>query len=90
MEKQIKFATKLKDNVFECDRIRSPFVFGVISPKIYLPCSMQEKEAEYVILHEKNHIRRLDHVTRLISFALRKVPPVSVKQGIPLLRKTPA
>lgn len=67
---QIKFATKVKDNIFECDRIPSPFVFGIFSPKIYLPCGMQKNQAEYVILHEKKHIRRFDHITRLVSFAV--------------------
>ncbi len=70
VKKQVRFATKLTDNVFECDKIRSPFVFGVLLPKIYLPCGMQENQAKYVILHEKNHIRRFDHITKLVSFAI--------------------
>ncbi|MBQ2841658.1 MAG: hypothetical protein IJE72_01325 [Clostridia bacterium] len=68
--KRIEFATKLDGNVFECDKIRSPFVFGIFNPKIYLPCGMDEKQREYVVLHEKNHIRRLDHITKLLSFAV--------------------
>ncbi len=70
IKSRVKFATRLEGNIYECDRIRSPFVLGVFFPKIYLPCGMQEKQAEYVILHEKNHIRRFDHITRLISFAV--------------------
>lgn len=68
--RRIEFATKLEGNVFECDKIRSPFVFGVFKPKIYLPCGMDEKQKEYVVLHEKNHIRRFDHITKLLSFAV--------------------
>lgn len=67
---RVEFATKLDGNVFECEKIRSPFVFGIFKPKIYLPCGMDEKQREYVILHEKNHIRRLDHITKLVSFAV--------------------
>lgn len=70
VRRRIEFATKLDGNVFECDRVRSPFVFGVFNPRIYLPCGMDEKQREYVILHEKNHIRRFDHITKLISFAV--------------------
>lgn len=68
--KNVEFATKLDGNVFECESIKSPFVFGVIKPKIYLPCGMDEKQREYVIIHEKNHIKRLDHIIKLIAFAV--------------------
>ncbi len=70
VKKRVEFATKLDGNVFECDKVRSPFVFGIFKPKIYLPCGMDEKQREYVILHEKNHIHRLDHITKLVSFAV--------------------
>lgn len=70
VRKRVEFATKLDGNVFECGKIRSPFVFGVFKPKIYVPRGMDEKQREYVILHEKNHIRRLDHITKLVSFAI--------------------
>lgn len=70
VKNRVEFATKLDGNIFECEKIRSPFVFGVFKPKIYLPRGMDEKQREYVILHEKNHIRRLDHITKLVSFAV--------------------
>ncbi|MBQ2848641.1 MAG: hypothetical protein IJE74_10335 [Clostridia bacterium] len=70
VNKKIEFATKLDGNIFESDKVRSPFVFGIFKPKIYLPCGMDEKQREYVILHEKNHIRRFDHITKLVSFAV--------------------
>ncbi len=70
VHKNIEFATKLDGNVFECEKIKSPFVFGIIKPMIYLPCGMDEKQREYVVLHEKTHIRRLDHIIKIISFAV--------------------
>lgn len=70
VHKKIEFATRLNGNVFECESIKSPFVFGVIKPKIYLPCGMDEKQREYVILHEKTHIKRLDHIIKLVAFAV--------------------
>lgn len=70
VHKSIEFATKLDGNVYECETVKSPFVFGIIRPKIYLPGGMEEKQREYVILHEKNHIRRFDHIIKLISFAV--------------------
>lgn len=68
--RRVEYATKLEGNVFECEKVTSPFVFGVFRPKIYLPCGMDEKQREYVILHEKNHIRRFDHIIKLLSFAV--------------------
>lgn len=70
VRKNIEYATKIRGNVFECEKVRSPFVFGIFKPKIYLPCGMDEKQREYAILHEKNHIRRFDHITKLLSFTV--------------------
>lgn len=58
----------LRENIFIADDIMSPFVGGLFRPKIYLPCSLGEKEQEYIILHEQHHIRRLDHVAKLLAF----------------------
>lgn len=67
---QIKFATKIDGNVFECDKVPSPFVFGIFKPKIYLPCNLPEKQREHIVLHERRHIKRLDHITKLVSFVI--------------------
>jgi hypothetical protein len=58
----------LRDNIYLADHIASPFVIGVIRPKIYLPSSLPEAEHSYVILHEQTHIRRLDHLTKILAF----------------------
>lgn len=62
-------AVKLRENLYLADHISSPFVMGVVKPKIYLPSSVSEREQDYIILHEKTHIRRLDHVVKLLLFA---------------------
>lgn len=61
-------SVKLHDNIYLADSISSPFVMGLIRPKIYLPSSLSEKERDYIILHEQHHIRRGDHVIKLLSF----------------------
>ena len=50
-----------KDNIRVCDHISTPFILGVLRPKIYLPSNMNEKDMEYVIAHEKAHLKRRDH-----------------------------
>lgn len=64
-------AGKLRDNIFLADHIASPFVMGLMRPRIYLPSTLSEREQEYIILHEQCHIRRFDHVMKLLAhFAL--------------------
>lgn len=58
-----------KENIYITDETASPFVMGLLSPKIYLPGYLSEKEQEYIILHEKFHIRRFDHVVKPVAFA---------------------
>ena len=59
----------LKDNIYLADYISTPFVMGLIHPKIYLPSAMSEAEQSYIIQHEKHHIHRCDHVIKLLAFA---------------------
>lgn len=59
----------LEDNIYQSDYITSPFVMGVLKPCIYLPSSLSEREREYIILHEKTHIRRGDPCFRLLAYA---------------------
>ena len=57
-------------NVYLCDDIDSPFILGVIRPRIYLPSGMTQEQMGYVIGHERAHLRRLDHVWKPIGFIL--------------------
>lgn len=56
--------------IYETDYIRSPFVFGIISPKIYLPYGLSEGEKNYITAHEQTHIDRFDHLIKLLAFIL--------------------
>lgn len=68
LQKRLKDATLHEKNIFVSDKIDTAFVIGVLHPKIYLPCNLEDEELRYILLHEKTHIRRFDHVTRLLSF----------------------
>ncbi len=69
LKRRLITASPLRDNIYLADDITSPFVLGVIKPKIYLPSAMAERERPYIILHEQQHIRRLDHILKLLAFA---------------------
>lgn len=64
---------KVSASVWECDRIPSPFVLGIIRPRIYIPFRMPKQEQAYILAHEQCHIRRLDPLWKLIAFLLLAV-----------------
>ena len=66
---------KKKNNVsvWECDRIPSPCVLGIIRSRIYIPFRMPKQEQAYILAHEECHIRRLDPLWKLIAFLLLAV-----------------
>jgi len=57
-----------ESNIYEADNIKSPFVLGVISPKIFLPVGLSEHERRYILLHEQTHIRRYDHILKFAAY----------------------
>ena len=59
-----------KENIYRSDRIGTPFVFGVIRPRIYLPYSLWKMDEKYVILHERSHIRYGEHILKPVFFLL--------------------
>lgn len=55
-----------EENVYEMDGIATPFVFGVLHPRIYLPAHLQPEERRYVLAHERVHIDRKDYLVKLL------------------------
>ncbi len=70
---RIKNAKWLRENIYICDCIESPFVFGIIMPRICLPADMEEVSMAYVIAHEQAHISRRDHWWKPFGFLLLTV-----------------
>ena len=64
----VKTATLVKDNIFESDRITTPFVCGFIKPNIYIPTEISENELFYILAHEQIHIKRLDYLIKPFAF----------------------
>lgn len=58
----------LRDNIYLADEITSPFVMGLVRPKIYLPSSIEEQELPYILMHEQYHICRYDHLVKAAAF----------------------
>ena len=69
----VRASVPLKDNVRICDNVKTPFILGVFRPKIYLPSDMDEETAELVLLHERAHLKRKDHLWKPFGFVLLSV-----------------
>ena len=67
--RKLRYAWKVKGNVYLLDHIDTPFAAGILRPRIYLPSDLPEDQRAYIVAHERCHIRRLDLVTRGLSFA---------------------
>lgn len=73
MRRNLSNAVWQKYNIYESDKVSSPFILGLISPKIYIPFGLDEKTYSYVIQHEKCHISRGDNYVKAIAFVLAAV-----------------
>jgi beta-lactamase regulating signal transducer with metallopeptidase domain len=65
---RLRYAIKECDDVYISDRILTPFVLGLVKPRIYLPARVSLLERVYIIEHERTHIQSLDHFTKMLSF----------------------
>jgi len=70
LKDKLKSAKKIGKNIYECSNVKSPFVFGFFVPKMYLPDTLDDDEREYVMAHEKNHIRHGDWIKKLLGIAV--------------------
>ena len=68
LKEKLKSAWHERDNIYTTDNVITPFVIGVFRPKIYLPYILTEEERQYILLHEQIHVKRGDHVIKIVSF----------------------
>ena len=66
----VLMAIRRKDNIYESERISTPFVLGIVRPKIYIPFNLSEQEREYILKHEQYHIRRKDQIIKICAYIL--------------------
>lgn len=70
VEYQLRFAVPVEQQIWECDTIRTSFLWGLFHPRIYLPSGMNEETKRYVIRHERAHQKRGDHWWKVIGYVL--------------------
>ena len=70
LKNKVKTATLVKENIYETDKISSPFLCGFVRPKIYVPVGLSPDELSYILLHEKTHIKRFDYIIKPFAYLL--------------------
>ena len=70
LRRRLRTAVVLRDHVWQSEAVRSPFLLGLLRPRIYIPFGLERERLYYVLAHERCHLRRGDHVVRLLAFAL--------------------
>lgn len=73
LRRRTRTAVLLRDNIRQSERVSAPFTFGIFRPEIFLPFGVGEREAGYMIAHEKAHIARRDNIIKPASFLLLSV-----------------
>ncbi len=68
LRKKLVDAVPLERGIYWADHIDTPFVLGVFRPKIYLPSNLPAQELPYILAHERHHIRRFDHIWKLLAY----------------------
>ena len=69
LKRKMRNATHIEANIYETD-IGSPFVLGLLRPRIYLPHGLANAEREYILLHEQTHIARRDHIVKIVAYLI--------------------
>ena len=73
MRWRLRAAPRIQDNVYRCTDWSTPFVLGVLAPRIYVPETVSEQDFPQVLAHERCHIHRWDHVWKPLAFLLLAV-----------------
>lgn len=68
--REIKNARFIKDNIYMSDKITTPSVYGIISPKIIFPCEYRQNDYNYILMHENAHIKRGDNFIRTAALII--------------------
>lgn len=73
LQRRLSMAVRLQDNIWQCDTVHSPFILGMIRPRIYIPFGLDRNKIPYVTAHEYAHIKHGDHLVKLFSFILLSI-----------------
>lgn len=73
LRRRVSVSLPIQENIYLCDGIFSPFILGIVKPRIYLPSGLDEVQRQNVLAHERAHLARYDHWWKPLGFALLAV-----------------
>lgn len=68
LHRRVGASLHLKDRIWICDDIQTPFILGCFNPKIYIPSGTEEIQLPHIISHETAHLQRRDHWWKPLGF----------------------
>ena len=73
LRRRVRASIPLRENIYVCDEVPSPFILGIVHPRIYLPSALDETQRGSVLSHERAHLARRDHWWKPLGYALLAV-----------------
>ena len=73
LRRRVSASIPLRESIYVCDEVPSPFILGIVRPRIYLPSALDEAQRGSVLSHERAHLARHDHWWKPLGFALLAV-----------------
>ena len=73
LRRKVRASLHLEDRVWICDEIDTPFILGLVRPRIYLPSGMEGGQGALVLAHERAHLKRRDHWWKPLGFLLLSI-----------------
>ncbi len=67
-------AIRAPDGAWEHPAVDSPFILGMLRPRIYLPAGLTGRPRQFILCHERAHLRRLDHIVKPVCWAIAAPP----------------
>ncbi len=67
---RLREAVKDEEDCYLSDKVESPFIFGIVNPRIYLPTALSDEDKGHVLAHERAHLKRKDHLIKPFAFFL--------------------
>ena len=70
LHKLVNEAVCVRENIYICDAVKSPFILGIFRPRIYFSSVLREREMDYILAHESAHLKRKDHWWKALGYLL--------------------
>lgn len=73
LRRRMRTAVLFRDNIWQSEFAQSPFILGLVNPKIYVPFHMEKEVLSHVVAHENAHLARKDHLVKAFAFCLLSI-----------------